>query len=65
MVQTSSTCGVVEIGGNRLDVIFNEFSLSGGDLSEEAVKLKELLSGFGGVFELCRVRVHRCGETLH
>ena len=39
-------------GNDRLDTIFDELSLGGGDLSEEAVKLKELLSDFGDVFAL-------------
>ena len=48
-IQESGSCGVLEAGNDRLNTIFDELSLSGGDSSEEAVKLKELLSDFGDV----------------
>ena len=47
----SGSCGVVKAGNDRLDTIFDELSL-GGSLSEEALKLKELLSDYGDVFAL-------------
>ena len=45
-IQGSGSSGVVKAGNDRLDTIFDELSL-GGSLSEEALKLKELLVTMG------------------